>query len=288
MTTDRERFGSGTALVTGGAAGIGAGFAAHLASLGTTVLVADIDIDAAERTAAGIRERGGAASALYLDVTDAAMVDETADRVFAEHGSLELLINNAGVENAGLIWEVDPQRWARVMDINVSGVFHCLRSFVPRMIAAGRPAAIANLSSVGGLSSAPVQAPYIVSKHAVLALTECLHQELALLEAPVQVSAVLPYSVRSEIFRAARREAPGANPLADRVFDAMQEANTAHGLEPVEAARRMTAAIARGDFWVFSDDAVCAQMAADRGDQLIRLAPPPDPRALLDTMGVQR
>ncbi|MFE1396973.1 SDR family NAD(P)-dependent oxidoreductase [Nocardiopsis dassonvillei] len=286
MSTAQERFGSGTALVTGGGAGIGAGFVTHLASLGTTVVVADIDADAAENTAEGVRASGGTAVALALDVTDADAVEDAAREVFDRHGSLELLINNAGVENAGLLWEVSPERWRKVLDVNVSGVFHCVRSFVPRMIESGRPSAIANLSSVGGLSSAPVQAPYIVSKHAVLALTECLYQELALLDTSVQVSAVLPYSVRSDIFTAARDAAPSQNPLANKVFDAMQEANTSLGLDPVRAARHMVEAIARGDFWVFSDDAVCSQMAADRGDQLIRLLPPSDPKVLLATMGV--
>jgi NAD(P)-dependent dehydrogenase (short-subunit alcohol dehydrogenase family) len=286
MSTAQQRFSTGTALVTGGAAGIGEGFVRHLAVLGMAVVVADIDEQKAVEVADAVIREGGAAEAYRIDVTDADAVDEMARYVFDRYSSVELLVNNAGVENAGLLWEVSIDRWRKVMDINVDGVFHCLRSFVPRMIETGTPACIANLSSVGGLNSVAVQAPYIVSKHAVLALTECLHQELSLVNAPIQVSAVLPHSIRSQIFLAAERDAPTQNETANAVFDAMQRANVESGLDPVVAAEHMTEAVARGDFWVFSNDEVCTQMAATRGRQLLELAPPADPRVMLNRMGV--
>ncbi|MFA2236974.1 SDR family NAD(P)-dependent oxidoreductase, partial [Escherichia coli] len=78
------------------------------------------------------------------------------------------------METAGLLWEVSGARWRRLMEINVDGVFYCLRAFVPLMLKVGKPACVANLSSVGGINSAAVQGPYIVSKFAVLAMTESL------------------------------------------------------------------------------------------------------------------
>ncbi|PTR21606.1 hypothetical protein C8K36_11429 [Rhodococcus sp. OK519] len=286
MSTAQIRFSTGTAVVTGGAAGIGEGFVRHLAELGMTVVVADIDHRRAMDVAADVIGSGGSAYPYRVDVTDPAAVDAMAEEVFARYGSVELLINNAGVENAGLLWEVGLDRWKRVMEINVDGVFHCLRSFVPRMIGVGSPTCIANLSSVGGLNSVAVQAPYIVSKHAVLALTECLHQELSLVEAPIQVSAVLPHSIRSQIFLAAQKDAPCDNATANAVFAAMQRDNVEAGLDPVVAARHMTEAIARGDFWVFSNDEKCVEIATQRARQLLDLAPPPDPRLMLERMGV--
>ena len=286
MTTATERFGGGTAFVTGGAAGIGEGFVRYLASIGMHVVIADINLPAAEKLAGELTEAGQQASAVHLDVTDTDQVEQVAQQAFESHGSIELLINNAGVENAGLLWEVTPERWKQVMDINVDGVFHCVHAFVPKMIAAGKPAVIANLSSVGGVGSAPVQAPYMVSKHAVQALTECLHQEVALVGAPILVSVVLPHSIRSQIFLAARRDAPSGNPVANAVFDAMQEANVATGLDPVEAAEHMTGAIARGDFWIFSDDEICKQSTSRRAAQLADLTPPADPKVMLDRMGI--
>lgn len=286
MSQAQHRFASGTALVTGGASGIGEGFVRHLAGLGMTVVVADVDAERARAVAQEVTAAGGSARAYPVDVTDADAVEAMAEHVFATHGSVELLINNAGIENAGMLWEVTPERWKRLMAVNVDGVFHCVRAFVPRMIAAGTPACIANLSSVGGLNTVAVQAPYIVSKHAVLAMTECLHQDLSLVGAPIQVSAVVPHSIRSQIFLAAQREAPSGNETANAVFAAMQRANVTVGLDPVEAAAHMTDAIARGDFWVFSHDELCAELAATRGNQLRDLAPPADPRLMLERMGI--
>ncbi|BDT91422.1 MULTISPECIES: SDR family NAD(P)-dependent oxidoreductase [Nocardia] len=285
-TTARERFSHGTAVVTGAAAGIGRGLARHLGVLGMTVVVADIDEDRAAGVAAEIVEHGGNAQGFGVDVADAGAVEDMAATIFARHGSVELLINNAGVESAGLLWEIDPARWRRLMQINVDGVFYCLKSFVPRMIEAGTPACIANLSSVGGLNTVAVQSPYIVSKFAVQAMTECLWQDLAVVGAPIQVSAVVPHSIRSEIFLAAQRDAPTTDPTANAVFAAMQRDNVEKGLDPLEAAEHMVEQIARGDFWVFSDDAMCTASATRRGEQLLSLSPPSNPRDMLARMGV--
>lgn len=284
MTISKERFGGGTALVTGGGAGIGEGFVRHLAALGMRVVVADIVRSRAEEVVAAVRDAGGAAEPYEVDVTDCAAVERLAEHVFASSGRLDLLINNAGVETAGRLWEIPAARWRQVMAINVDGIVHCLRAFLPRMIAAGRPAVVANLSSVGGVKTAPFQAPYIVSKHAVLALTECLHQELRLVGAPIQVSAVLPHSVRSRIFLDAQASAPSDSAEADRFFDWMQQANVTTGLDPVAAAEHMVRQIAAGEFWVFSDDERCAETLQARADQLAHRADPPDFRSMFPVL----
>ncbi|WP_030517575.1 SDR family NAD(P)-dependent oxidoreductase [Nocardia sp. NRRL WC-3656] len=282
----RERFSRGTAVVTGAAAGIGRGLARHLGSLGMTVVVADIDAGRAAEVAAAIVAEGGGAEGYGVDVADEAAVDTMAAAIFDRHGSVELLINNAGVESSGLLWEIDPARWRRVMQINVDGVFYCLKSFVPHMIRVGSPSCIANLSSVGGLNTVAVQSPYIVSKFAVQAMTECLHQDLSIIGAPIQVSAVVPHSIRSEIFLAAQREAPTSDPTANAVFAAMQRDNVEKGLDPLAAAEHMVEQIARGQFWVFSDDEMCTASSTRRGDQLLNLRPPANPRDMLARMGV--
>ncbi|MEV0366785.1 SDR family NAD(P)-dependent oxidoreductase [Nocardia fusca] len=284
--TARQRFARGTAVVTGAAAGIGKGLAQRLGEFGMFVVVADIDSARAAEVAAGIVEADGRAEGFGVDVADAAQVEVLAATVFERHGSVELLINNAGIESAGLLWEIDPQRWQRVMQINVDGVFHCVKSFVPRMLDAGTAACIANLSSVGGINTVAVQSPYIVSKFAVQAITECLHQDLSIVGAPIQVSAVVPHSIRSEIFLAAQREAPTANPTANAVFAAMQRDNVEKGLDPLDAAAHMLEQIARGDFWIFSDDEMCAAATTRRGRQLLDLDPPSNPRDMLARMGV--
>jgi len=282
----RERFSRGVAVVTGAAAGIGEGLVRHLSSLGMTVVVSDIDGGRAAKVVDEIVAAGGKAEPYAVDVADPDAVETMASEVFERHGSVELLVNNAGVESAGLLWEIDRERWQRLMQINVDGVFYCLRSFVPRMIAAGTPSCIANLSSVGGLNAVAVQSPYIVSKHAVLAMTECLHQDLAIVGAPIQVSAVIPHSIRSEIFLSAQREAPTDNPTANAVFAAMQRDNVEKGLDPLVAAEHMVEQIARGEFWIHSDDDLCMAAMHRRAQQLLDHASPADPHTMLTRMGI--
>ncbi|MDV8071386.1 SDR family NAD(P)-dependent oxidoreductase [Rhodococcus sp. IEGM 1366] len=286
MSTTRLH--SGTAVITGGGSGIGEGFARHLASRGMHVVVTDIDADRAESVAHDIRTRGGQASAYQVDVTDFRAVERLAATTFETHGSVELLLNNAGIESGGLLWETSIDRWAQVMSINVTGVFHGVRAFLPRMIELAAPAVVANMSSVGGVSTTGLQAPYIVSKHAVLALTECLHQEIALVGAPIQVSAILPAQVRSQIFTAAQSSAPPADELSRRVFDWMQSVNASSSApSAVDAAAHMTDQLADGQFWVFSDEEIGRGAAAARGSHLSELRDPVHPRETFAQAGFE-
>ncbi len=286
--TARDRFGGGTAVVTGGAAGIGEGFVRYLAGIGMRVVIADIAEAAGQALRDELAGQGAAVTFTRIDVTDPAAVEALAEQTFEAFGSVELLINNAGLETGGLLWEVTPERWKRLMSVNVDGIYFGIRSFVPRMLAAGKPATIANLSSVGGVATAPLQAPYIVSKHAVLALTECLHQELEFVGAPIQVSAVLPSLVRSQIFTSAQAQAPSGNPAADQVFAAMQGTNAMVAMDPVLAAEHMMIAIAAGDFWVFTDDEQGSATVRRRAAVLHNLQPPADPWPSLERLGVTR
>ena len=284
--TARARFAGGVAVVTGAAAGVGEGLARHLATIGMTAVVADLDLERAEAVAESIRDSGGHADALHVDVTDPDSVEALAAATWDRHGGVDLLVNNAGVESGGLLWEISPERWDTVMRVNVDGVFHCLRTFVPRMIVAGTPSCIANMSSVGGVNSVAVQSPYIVSKFAVEAMTEALHQDLAVIGAPIQVSVIVPHSIRSEIFRAAQRDAPTTNEVARAVFDAMQRDNIRTGLDPLVAAEHMLDQIARGEFWVHSDTAMGTAALERRARQLLDSSAPADPRTMLSRMGV--
>jgi len=164
-------FSGGVAVITGAGAGIGAGLASHAATLGMTVVLADIDGDAI----AALRDGLPGAVAVVCDVRDPAAVQELADRTYRDVGPVRLLVNNAGVEQFGYLWDTPVANWQRVVDINVSGVFHGVRAFLPKMMGIDEQAWVWNLSSVGGVLAIPLQAPYIMSKHAVLALTECLY-----------------------------------------------------------------------------------------------------------------
>ena len=132
-----------------------------------------------------------------------------ADRVYADVGPVRLLINNAGVEQFGYLWDTPVANWHRVVDVNISGVFHGVRAFLPRMMAATGGLGVETFLDRGG-GVVPLQAPYIMSKHAVLAMTECLSSKC---RAPgtttVHVQAVLPGAVVSNIFESAGGVEPG-------------------------------------------------------------------------------
>ena len=238
MTTAYEVFGGGVAVITGAGSGIGEGLAVHAATeLGMTVALADIDEQAIDRVRQTIEHAGGAAICFATDVRDPDALDRLAQRCYDELGPVRLLVNNAGIEQFGYLWDVPVENWRRLVDINISGVFHGVRSFVPRMISAGERAYILNLSSIGGVSAAPLQAPYIMSKHAVLGLTESLHLEMRLAGVDIQVCAVLPGAVASQIFQGAGGVTSGDSEAAEAERAAMLEI----------AGEAMDAAACRGD-----------------------------------------
>lgn len=276
MTTrsDAGRFTHGTALITGAGSGIGEGLARQLGGRGMTVLVVDVDLERAEAVAAGVRAAGGDARAHAVDVTDASAMERLALEVFEHHGSLELLVNNAGIETGGRVWEVEPARWRHMMAVNVDGVFHGIAAFVPKMIAQGSAGTVANVSSIGGFTTMAHQGAYITSKHAVVGLSECLFHDVAEVGASLQVSVILPGWVRTRIFADAGSHAPEGD-SGDR-FENLRVSNLEHGLDPLDAAKRMIDGLARGDFWVFTDESGPARMRG-RGEQLMAGGLPAQP-----------
>src|SRR5690606_21521473 len=161
-----------------------------------------------------------------------------AARVYSAAGLVRLLVNNAGIEQFGYLWDTPVPNWDRLVSVNVSGVFYGIRAFLPRMIDAGAPAWVWNLSSIGGVAAVPLQAPYIMSKHAVLALTECLRLEVELAGHAdrITVQAVLPGAVKSNIFEAAGGVDDGDVAAAEAQRAAMLDIKAA-AMDPVEAAR---------------------------------------------------
>ena len=182
------------AVITGAASGIGAGLAREAARRGMKLVLADRDAARLDEVAASI---GDAALAVPTDVTDPAALQALADAAYATHGQVDLLFNNAGVLSTGLSWEIPADRWQMSLDVNVRGIVNALRAFVPRLIAADRPARIINTASVGGFLPAPLMAPYSATKFAVVALTESLAGELSMLGSKVQVSLLAPGPVKS-------------------------------------------------------------------------------------------
>lgn len=195
-TVDADHLGGTTAVVTGGASGIGRSLATLLADRGALVHVVDRDGEGADAVAAGIRDTGGRAEAHSVDVTDADAVMVLADAVF-ERGPVDLLFNNAGVGHAGLIVDTTLEDWRRLVDVNLMGVVHGVHAFLPRMSAQQGPSHIVNTASMAGIVPAAGLSAYSATKAAVVALTEALDVEL--IGTPVCVSALCPGVVNTAI-----------------------------------------------------------------------------------------
>jgi NAD(P)-dependent dehydrogenase (short-subunit alcohol dehydrogenase family) len=210
-----EEFAGRFAFVSGAGSGIGAAVAVALAERGAVVALGDVDLDAILVTATTIRERGGNVLPVLVDVAEPAAVDEAFATVLEEFGALHLAVNSAGVGSySGTLVECDNKNWQRVLDINLSGVFHCLRREIPAIVAAGG-GAIVNVSSLAGERGCAGMGPYVAAKHGVAGLTRTAALEYA--GAGVRVNAVAPGPVETPMLAAldddTRRDWAAAHPL---------------------------------------------------------------------------
>lgn len=267
MNDNQSVFGGGVMTVTGGASGVGEGMARYGATLGMKIAIGDIDRAAAEAVAADLRRAGTEAIAVHTDVRDAGSVDEFVARAYEELGPVTLGINNAGIEQFGYLWETPVQNWQRLLDINVTGVFNGIRALVPRMAAAGVPANIWNVSSIGGLSVAPRQAPYIVSKHAVLALTECLKLEIDAAGYDIRVGVVVPGPVVSQIFDRAGGSEAGDSEAGSAERQAMLAVKEV-SMPATEAAQQIFTHAADGKFYLHTHPQLSAGIMSARAESL--------------------
>lgn len=208
-----DAFAGKVAIVTGGGSGIGAALTRAMVARGSTVVVADIDEPAATALAAEINAgRPGAVSTAVVDVTDAAAVAGLVTRVAEEHGSLDLMFNNAGIAVAGLVDQLTVRHWDRVIDVNLKGVVHGVHAAYPLMLRQGH-GHIINTASLAGLVPAPGLAPYVATKHAVVGMSLSLRAEAAL--RGVRVSALCPGFVDTPLLGRVNPGLPEADVGAD-------------------------------------------------------------------------
>jgi NAD(P)-dependent dehydrogenase (short-subunit alcohol dehydrogenase family) len=203
-------FAGKVAVVTGGASGVGRALGARLARAGMKVVLADVEAPALEQTAADLARGAGAdVSGVVCDVTRFESVEALERAVVAKHGRVHVLCNNAGVgaqEDAPL-WELPLSDWRWTFAVNVWGVIHGIKAFLPGMLAHGEPGHVMNTSSGnGGLTLVAGTPIYSASKAAVSCITETLHLQLAQQEAKIRAHVLYPgpHIVTSNIFDARR------------------------------------------------------------------------------------
>jgi NAD(P)-dependent dehydrogenase (short-subunit alcohol dehydrogenase family) len=198
-------FAGKTAFITGGASGIGLGIAETLVARGAKVVIADLRPDHIEHALSRFAGGGQSnlVSAIELDVSNRAAYAEAAERMAAEHGGIDILINNAGVGAEGPIRQATWVDWDFCLGVNLGGVINGIQCFLPQMLARGRGGQIVNTASLAATVVMPGQyAIYAASKAAVLNLSENLRRDLA--GDDIGVSVLLPGFVRSNIHEAAR------------------------------------------------------------------------------------
>jgi NAD(P)-dependent dehydrogenase (short-subunit alcohol dehydrogenase family) len=238
------------AVVTGAGSGIGRALAQRFAAEGMRVALADVDTGALGDTGRLLVEAGvdpGDVLAHPTDVRLEAEVDALADRVFGEWGQVDVLCNNAGVFVGGFLWERPAADLEFVLGVNLWGILHGIRAFVPRMMAQGTPGHVVDTCSVAGLLGSPYAGPYGISKFAALAATEALAADLEAVGSEIKVTALCPGMVRTGIADDVNAHRPSellvaATPDQDFVNEALVEV-TRQGIDPSEVARMVVDAI---------------------------------------------
>jgi len=249
-------FAGKTAFVTGGASGIGLALGVAFAQAGMKVMLADIETDALALAVNSLKKLGPA-EGVICDVADPSSVERAAKASWEAFGNVHVVCNNAGVAAGGGIDNISLDNWRWVLDVNLMGVLHGIRTFLPHMRAHGEGGHIVNTASMAGMISGMGFSPYSASKFAVVCMSEGLAPQLKPLG--IGVSVLCPGFVRTGIGESGRNRPQryGPTPTLDpaspaAAFVAEIARRLQAGLEPVAVAARVLAAIRNDELYVFT------------------------------------
>ncbi len=285
-----------TAVLTGAGSGFGLECARIAARLGMNVVLVDVQQDALDAAAAELQALGAQVLARRVDVASASEMEALADAVQQRFGAPHLVFNNAGVGSGGLIWESTVKDWEWVMGVNIMGVVHGVRLFTPMMLDAAKkdPAwqgHIVNTASMAGLLAAPNMGVYNVSKHAVVALSETLYQDLSLVTDQISASVLCPFFVPTGISQSHRNrpaELRGSKPTKSQlVGQAMTSKAVDSGkVSAADVAQRVFDAVAKNQFYIYSHPKAIKSVQT-RLEDILQARNPSDPFADKPEIGQQ-
>ncbi len=251
-----KQFKGKVAVITGGASGIGRAMAERFAEEGMKIVIADVEKAALEKAQSEMTAEGAEVTAIQIDASKFSDVERLAKTTQETYGGAHILCNNAGVGMGGRCWEIDLKDWEWVLGVNLWGVIYGIKAFVPMMLASGEEGHIVNTSSIAGVTTGSGMAPYYVSKHGVVTLSEVLHHELAMSESSIKVSVLCPGWVNTRINESDRNRPGGAvdearlDPVTRQFRTQVSEA-LQRGLTPAEVAEVVFEGVANNRFYIF-------------------------------------
>jgi NAD(P)-dependent dehydrogenase (short-subunit alcohol dehydrogenase family) len=281
-----KEFKGKVAVITGGASGIGRGIAERCVREGIKVVLADIDEADLTKAESELKSSGGTVLGVRTDVSKRAEVELLARRAVDTFGQVHLLFNNAGVGAGGAPWEASWNDWEWVIGVNLWGVIHGVKVFTPLMLAQNTECHIINTSSGAGLAVGGASAPYSVTKHAVVALSESLYLALQQRNSLVKVSVLCPGLVRTNIADAERhrpaelRNEPVAMTPERQAGLAVFKAAIETGLSPLQVADVIFDAIKKEQFYILPNPE-WIEVIRLRTDNLLRMENPQSPAATI-------
>ncbi len=291
-----QDFAGKTAVITGAGSGFGLALARLGAKLGMKLALVDVQKDALDAVCAELQTTGTPVMARRVDVADGGQMQALANDVGAQWGAPHLVFNNAGVAAGGLVWENTEADWDWVLGVNLKGVVHGVRLFTPMMLQAAKAdpswrGHLVNTASMAGLLTPPNMGIYNVSKHAVVALTETLYQDLQLVTSQISASVLCPYFVPTGI-SLSQRNRPAHLPPEDmtpsqRIGQAMSEKAVGSGKVSAEDVAQMVFdAVAADRFYIYSHPKALGNVRL-RVDAILNGDNPPDPFAERPDIGTQ-
>jgi len=279
-----KEFKGKVAVITGGASGIGRGIAERCVSEGMKVVLADIDETSLTKAETELKTPGGTVLGVRTDVSKRSDVELLARQALDAFGQVHLLFNNAGVAAGGAPWEATWNDWEWVIGVNLWGVIHGVKVFTPLMLAQNTECHIINTSSAAGLIVGGASAPYAVTKHAVVALSESLYLTLQQRNSLVKVSVLCPGLVRTNIAdaernrpAALRNETVTMTPEMQAGLAAFKAAMEA-SMSPLQVADVVFDAVKKEQFYILTHPE-WTEVIQLRTDKLLRMENPQSPTA---------